>query len=523
MSTESTTPFSGRHRPVPAPGTSFQLMMSRFGASEFIERCFTDARGAPLKQAAVHCELQAFLDAHGKALVELPRDHGKSFQVCCRILWELGKNPGLRVKIVCATGAVAAERSRFLRDSIALNPELRKAFPDLRAGEPWAADAFTVARAAQTIGPSVAAFGVGAGRTGTRADLLVCDDVVDVRALHSRADRDRVADYFTNNLMNPLEPDGRFWGLCTPWHADDLNSRLKKTGAYPLFRRAIGPDFDPVWPEKWPAERLKARKEEIGSASFARGYRLVPIADEETPIRAAWVRFWSDPADYDAVLLSVDPAVSASARADCSALVVLGRVARPTPPAPLPEGKGETERTLSCPLSPTVPVSSSPEGKGETERTLSSSPFPSGRGAGGVGSSAVEVRVLASTARRVSAPDLVGLIDAFDRQWNPAVILFETNAAFLGIKDLLTRHARFGPKLKSVTQSKDKGSRVAAFSVAVENGAFRLKGDAGIVDVGQRELYDEMTTFPFGEHDDLLDAAATGTAFLLDRRDPRAW
>ena len=493
MSTESTTPFSGRHRPVPAPGTSFQLMMSRFGASEFIERCFTDARGAPLKQAAVHCELQAFLDAHGKALVELPRDHGKSFQVCCRILWELGKNPGLRVKIVCATGAVAAERSRFLRDSIARNPELRKAFPDLRGGAPWAADAFTVARAAQTIGPSVAAFGVGAGRTGTRADLLVCDDVVDVRALHSRADRDRVADYFTNNLMNLLEPDGRFWGLCTPWHADDLNSRLKKTGAYPLFRRAIGPDFDPVWPEKWPAERLKARKEEIGSASFARGYRLVPIADEETPIRAAWVRFWADPADYDAVLLSVDPAVSASARADCSALVVLGRVARPTPPAPLPEGKGEPDL------------------------------LPPPCREGGWGGGSAQIRVLASTARRVSAPDLVGLIDAFDRQWNPAVILFETNAAFLGIKDLLTRHARFGPKLKSVTQSKDKGSRVAAFSVAVENGAFRLKGDAGIVDVGQRELYDEMTTFPFGEHDDLLDAAATGCAYLLDRREPRVW
>ena len=118
---------------------------------------------------------------------------------------------------------------------------------------------------------------------------------------------------------------------------------------------------------------------------------------------------------------------------------------------------------------------------------------------------------------------MVSLIDEFDRTWNPGVILFETNAAFQGIKDLLTRHATFGPKLKGITQSKDKAARVAAFSVAVENGAFRLKGDAGVVDVGQRELYDEMTTFPFGEHDDLLDAAATGTAYLLDRREPRAW
>jgi phage terminase large subunit-like protein len=40
---------------------------------------------------------------------------------------------------------------------------------------------------------------------------------------------------------------------------------------------------------------------------------------------------------------------------------------------------------------------------------------------------------------------------------------------------------------------------------------------------GQQALFDEMTSFPFGEHDDLLDAAATGTAYLLDRPEPRVW
>jgi predicted phage terminase large subunit-like protein len=450
----------------PRPKPAGQHPVAPADVNAFIEGCFTDARGVPVQQAKVHRELQEHLTKHRRALVEMPRDHGKSFQVCCRVLWELGREPGLRVKIVCATHAVAAERSRFIMDTVVLNPLVRKALPNLRAGKPWTVKALTLKRAAQTIGPSVAAFGVGAGSTGTRADLLVCDDIVDVRSLHSRTQRDRVADYFTNNLMNLLEPDGRFWGLCTPWHSDDINARLKKTKAYPLFTRPIDADFTPVWPERWPEAALRARLAEIGTASFARGYRLVPISEEETPIRPAWVRFWTEDVDYDLVVLSVDPAVSVSAKADRSALVVLGRTAADGAP---------------------------------------------------------RVRVLACAARRVATPELVQLIEQFDRLHNPAVILFETNAAFKGVKDMLTANARFGPKLRGVTQSADKGARVSAFSVAVENGAFRLRGDGGAVDVAQRELFDEMTTFPFGEHDDLLDAAATGTAYLLDRRAPRAW
>ena len=90
----------------------------------------------------------------------------------------------------------------------------------------------------------------------------MCDDVVDVRSLHSRAERDRVADYFTNNLMNLLEPDGRCWVLFTPWHTDDLNARLKKRPAFAHFRRPIGADFTPIWQEKRPAEKLRERKED---------------------------------------------------------------------------------------------------------------------------------------------------------------------------------------------------------------------------------------------------------------------
>ena len=48
---------------------------------------------------------------------------------------------------------------------------------------------------------------------------------------------------------------------------------------------------------------------------------------------------------------------------------------------------------------------------------------------------------------------LVELIDSADARWRPDAILFETNAAFLGIKDLLVRHARFGPRVHGVAEA----------------------------------------------------------------------
>jgi phage terminase large subunit-like protein len=462
------TTSCGIGSPITLAGATLHLPAAKSDPSAFVEFCFADPAGNSLQQAPVHRELQAFLTAHRKALIELPRDHGKSVQVCGRVVWELGHNPALRVKLVCATDALAAERTRFLRDAIANNPRVRLVFPDLQPAEPWAADSFTVRRPADAIGPTVAAFGLGSGATGARADLLVCDDVVDVKSLHSKAERDRAADTFSNNLWNLLEPDGRFWGLSTPWHPDDLNARLKANGGFPLFRRAVGPDLEPVWPAKWPRDKLAERLAEVGAAAFARGYRLTAFDEQEVAVRPEWVRVWVDelPRDrFEAVVLAVDPAVSVNANADASALVVLGRV---------------------------------------------------------VGSN--EVRVLEAGARRVSTPELVELIGAADQRWRPDAILFEANVAFAGIRDLLIRHARFGPRVKGEPAVRGKAARVAALSVPVQNGTVRLKGDAaGRADAGQRGLWEELTTFPFAAHDDQLDALAAGVEYLLGRPAPRVW
>jgi predicted phage terminase large subunit-like protein len=432
-----------------------EALAARTDVNRFIEFCLRTPEGDRLQQAPLHRELQCYLDRSPRALVELPRDHGKSTQICARLAWELGRNPSLRVKLVAASEAIALERGRFLRDLLLL-PRVRLAFPELQPSRPWAAGSFSLQRLGSAIGPTVACFGVGSTSTGTRADLLVCDDIVDVRSAFSKAERDRVSEEFFNNLLNLLEPDGRFWALCTPWHADDLNARLKKSAAYTLFRRAIDGDCTPVWPERWPREALQQRRAEIGSAAFARGYRLTPICEEEILIPPQWVQCWRDALPWERVVLSVDPAVGTSPHADGSALVVLGL-------------------------------------------------------AGGI------VHVLAAVSRRVAAPQLLELIHTFDRDWQPEAILFEANGGFEAVKDLLQNHPHYGFKVKGIKQSKAKVSRIAALAVRVETGRVMLHET-------HRDLFDEMTSFPFGERDDLVDATATGVAELLNGPgEPRMW
>ena len=73
----------------------------------FLRYLLMDPVGPPDPMAEVHRDLQNHLSAHRLALVELPRDHGKTTQVCLRVLWELGRAPNLRIKIVCASEAIA--------------------------------------------------------------------------------------------------------------------------------------------------------------------------------------------------------------------------------------------------------------------------------------------------------------------------------------------------------------------------------------------------------------------------------
>jgi phage terminase large subunit-like protein len=440
---------------------------NRFMQFVFNSLTGNETHQAKFHQSTLHRELQNFLSQHHRALVELPRDHGKTTQLCGRILWELGRQPDLRIKIVCATSHIAKERVRFLRECIEKNPRLKLVFPNLQPSEPWQEEFFTIMRTTNRVGHSVMAIGFLSGSTGTRADLLVCDDIVDAKAISSESVRERVHIEFENNLLNLLEPEGRFWGLFTPWHPDDLNATLKKKPSYALFRRAINSTMEPIWPEKWPTDKLTERRLEIGEAAFARGYFLEPIVEGELLIPEHAISYWfySPTLKFERLIVTIDPAVSKSHRADYTACVVLG----------LWNG------VVYC---------------------------------------------LEARARRVNNFELATWIGEITQRWPVDMILFETNGQFAALYNQLQQDPFFGPYLQQFQVSKNKEDRIRAFAARVQMGQFKIQGSSEnaphTTHPSQADLFQQMTLYPTVSHDDLIDATASGTEFLFKRSGAKA-
>src|SRR5205085_1394901 len=100
-------------------------------------------------------------------------------------------------------------------------------------------------------GGTVRAVGVGGGITGYGAGLVIIDDPVKSRSeAESITMRDRVFDWFNDDLYTRLEPDAPIILIQTRWHEDDLAGRLLKEAA-----EESG--------EKWDVISLPAIAEEI--------------------------------------------------------------------------------------------------------------------------------------------------------------------------------------------------------------------------------------------------------------------
>ncbi len=165
--------------------------------------------------------LQNQLDrlTHGeidRLLIHMPPRHGKSEAATIRYpVYRLDCDPSTRVIVGAYNTTLATTFSRKARRvALAAGVKLNEA---RTAADDW-----------QTLeGGGMRAVGVGSGVTGQGGDLIVIDDPVKSREeAESEVYREKVWQWYTDDLYTRLEPRGSLVLIMTRWHMDDLAGRI---------------------------------------------------------------------------------------------------------------------------------------------------------------------------------------------------------------------------------------------------------------------------------------------------------
>ena len=158
----------------------------------------------------------------GRLMIFLPPRHGKSELVTVRYAaWRLLQNQGLKIIVGSYNQKLANKFSGKIKREFRNGCPVPKGLTLNRADE-WET----------TEGGGVKAVGAGAGVTGFGANLMIIDDPVKSRSeAENKNNRDRIYEWFNDDLHTRLEPNGSIILIQTRWHEDDLAGRLLKDAA----------------------------------------------------------------------------------------------------------------------------------------------------------------------------------------------------------------------------------------------------------------------------------------------------
>jgi hypothetical protein len=147
------------------------------------------------------------------------RGSGKSTVAGLFLAWLLYVDPNLRILVVAADTALAKKMVRSVKRIIETHPDLECIRP-LRKEE-WRSGSFIVERSAALRDPSVMAVGLDCNVTGSRADVIVCDDVEVPKNSDSRQKRLELREKLLE-LSFVLVPDGMQVYIGTPHTWDTI-------------------------------------------------------------------------------------------------------------------------------------------------------------------------------------------------------------------------------------------------------------------------------------------------------------
>lgn len=301
--------------------TFAQLVLDEYLAGKFVPSPFFYIIAWRLQQASMG-------GRHRLAIAAPPR-HGKSLLIS--VLWPaflLGLNP--EAEILCAS-YVATVAEEFGKAFIAVlhTKAYREIFPavQLKSKTPSSAEVVI------TKGGIRRAVSVGGYMTGVGADYLLIDDPLIASKNPSENALQKASDWLRSTALNRLNVPAQSVALITQQRLSpgDLVGDAKASGGWDVLelpaiathgtthpiglgKTLIRSPGDVLWPGRFPVSELDKMRLEMGDGNFEAQYQQMPVLNQGAIFDLSQFKRFQlpeifAPQDYDAVFLSMDPAV----------------------------------------------------------------------------------------------------------------------------------------------------------------------------------------------------------------------
>ena len=244
-----------------------------------------------------------------RMILEGFRGVAKSFITCAFCVWSLWKDRNIKVEIISASKDRADANAVFIKRIMQVISFLHDMQPDSAKGHRDTMNLFDVNGCKPDASPSVKSVGIYGQITGSRADLLIADDVEIPSNSATQVQRDRLSEA-VKEFDAILKPKGRIIYLGTPQCEMSLYEELQKRGystiiypveypasrtlleqygdrLAPLLKERSDTDFDryaglPTDPQRFDQEEIDSRRLSYGRAGYALQFLLnTSLSDAE--------------------------------------------------------------------------------------------------------------------------------------------------------------------------------------------------------------------------------------------------
>jgi hypothetical protein len=259
---------------------------------------------------SLHLEIAEWLgrrwqDGDRRLVMLVFRSAGKSTLVGIFCAWLLANDPNLRILVLAAEHDLARKMVRNVKRIIERHPLTKQLIPP-RADQ-WAADQVTVHRPLTQRDPSLLARGILANVTGSRADVVICDDVEVPNTCNTPGKREALRERL-GEISYILVPGGLQLYVGTPhsYYSIYAQETREESGEARPFLDGFARLRIPIlnrhgrsrWPERFSLEKIEEIRGQTGPAKFESQMMLQPRSVEEVRLDPARLVRYDAPLDY---------------------------------------------------------------------------------------------------------------------------------------------------------------------------------------------------------------------------------